>query len=275
MTNCRQDYYDPGEIMEELQRSLDLHVGDTDYVTFVGEGEPTLCKSLGSLVAHTKETAGLPVAVITNGSLLDREDVREELSEADVVMPSLDAADPETFRKLNRPHGAIQVAQIVEGMARFRQEFGGQLWVEVMLVRGLNDNEETLGHVCEALDRIGPNRVYVNVPIRPPAESWVVAPDTEGLVLAHALLGDVVFIDQPESGTFSTAGFDDPVEAVAMIVRRHPMRLEQIVRTPDEYSEHSIDAALHRLEADGRMQCVIYRGETYYAAAEGHYAAAL
>ena len=197
------------------------------------EGEPTLCKSLGSFIEGTKGLARLPVAVITNGSLLYREDVREELTQADVVMLSLDAGDQETFEKISRPHGALRIADIVEEMARFRRIYPGKLWVEVMLVRGLDDDEEALEGISEALDRIEPDRVYVNIPIRPPAESWAEPPDAEGLVRVHGFPGGAVFIDRPEAGKFGTAGFDDPMEAVLMIIRRHPMRRGQISETLD------------------------------------------
>lgn len=271
LTNTRQDFYPPGQILSEIRTAAKWHTGDTDYVTFVGEGEPALCKSLGNLIERTKEMVGLPVAVITNGSLMYRDDVCDELAQADVVMPSLDATDQETFRRVNRPYGTLRITEIVDGMARFRQRFHGQIWIEVMLVQGINDGEEALLGVRRALDRIAPDRVYVNVPIRPPAESWVTAPDTEGLVHAHALLEDVVFIDQPESGTFSTAGFDNPVEAIAMIVRRHPMRLEQILKTLNMFSQEAINVALQELKANGKMQEVIYRGDVYYATGEGRY----
>jgi len=273
LTNTQRDFFPPGQILEEIRTAAKLHTDDTDCVTFVGEGEPTLCKSLGDLIGRTKEMIGLPVAVITNGSLLHRDDVRHRLGQADVVMPSLDAADQETFQKVNRPHGTLKITEIVDGMARFRQMFHGQLWIEVMLIRGVNEGEEALLEVRRALDRIAPDRVYVNVPIRPPAESWVTAPDTEGLVRAHALLGDVVFIDVSESGVFSTAGFDSPVEAVSMIVRRHPMRMEQILKTLDMFSQEAIDVALQALKADGKMQEVLYRGDVYYATGEGRYVA--
>ena len=271
LTNTRQDFFPPQEILEEIQKALELHGDQMDYVTFVGEGEPTLCQSLGALIRHTKERSGLPVAVITNGSLIGQEDVGQELIQADVVMPSLDAADQETFRRLNRPRGTFEIEDIIDGMIRFRQRFPGQLWVEVMLVRGVNDHEEALLGLRRALDRIGPDRIYVNVPIRPPAEGWVEPPEVEGLVRAHALLGEAVFIDQPEEGAFSTAGFAQPVEAVQMIVRRHPMRQDQIRETLGRFSSEAVEAALTELVAAGKMRAITYRGNVYYATGEGRY----
>ena len=272
LTNTRRDFFPPGKILEEVRAALDLHAGETDYVTFVGEGEPSLCKSLGTLIGRTKEMTHLPVAVITNGALLLRRDVRQELARADVVMPSLDAADSNTFERINRPYGGVQIEEIIDGMVRFRERFGGRLWMEIMLIGGVNDQEEVLKYIRKALKRISPDRVYVNIPIRPPAEGWVELPNAEGLVRAQAILGDVVFMDQPEDGAFSTAGFDNPFDAVLAIVRRHPMQLKQIAETLDPLLPEAIQATLKALEGEGKIRKIVYRGNVYYATGEGRYA---
>jgi wyosine [tRNA(Phe)-imidazoG37] synthetase (radical SAM superfamily) len=272
LINHRQRFFPPGEILEEIQHALKLHVGEIDHVTFVGEGEPTLYQDLGDLIAQVKKMTPLPVAVITNGSLLHRNDVRQELVPSDVVIPSLDAADPETWKKVNRPHGRLNLEEIIEGMVRFRHMFHGQLWVEVMLVKGINDQEESLLAIRRALDRIAPDEIHLNIPIRPPAEGWVEPADAEGLVRAHVLLGEDALIDTPEEGAFSTAGFDQPLDAVTTIVRRHPMRYDQIVETLDHFPPEAVQAALDELIAVGKMRVVVYRDKAYYVAGAGYYA---
>ena len=129
-TNTREDFFPPEEVQEEIRQAVDLPGGDADSVTFVGEGEPTLCQSIGRLIDFTKEVSSLPVAVITNGGLFSLEDVRNELARADVVMPSLDAAEQETYEKVNRPHDFLKIAETIDGMARFRALYRGQLWME-------------------------------------------------------------------------------------------------------------------------------------------------
>jgi wyosine [tRNA(Phe)-imidazoG37] synthetase (radical SAM superfamily) len=161
---------------------------------------------------------------------------------------------------------------MIEGLVDFRSRYDGQIWAEVMLVAGLNDTEPALLDLRKALDRIAPDRVYVNVPIRPPAEPWVTPPDAAGLVRAHAILGEAVFIDRPEAGTFSTDGFEDPVEAVMMIVRRHPMRRDQIEATLGDLAGAEVDQVVDRLVSEGRVQEVAYRGQTYLATGSGRYA---
>jgi wyosine [tRNA(Phe)-imidazoG37] synthetase (radical SAM superfamily) len=209
--------------------------------------------------------------VITNGSLLYRNEVREELAQADVVMPSLDAADRETWRKVNRPHGRLHIEEIIEGMIHFRCRFQGQLWMEVMLVGGINDGEESLLAIHQALEQIKPDRICVSAPIRPPAEGWVEPPAAEGWVRAHVLLGEGIFLDQPEEGTFDTAGFDRPLDAIVAIVRRHPMRRDQIIETLDPYPVEDVEAALDVVVASNKMSPVVYRDEIYYVTGEGRY----
>lgn len=123
-----------------------------------------------------------PVAVITNGLLLYLPEVRKELSAADAIRPTLDAGTAELYRKINRPHPEIAFKRLVDGLAAFRQEYRGKLWVEVMLVRGLNDSERTLRGIAAALEGIRPDEIHINLPTRPPVETWVAPPDEESLL---------------------------------------------------------------------------------------------
>jgi wyosine [tRNA(Phe)-imidazoG37] synthetase (radical SAM superfamily) len=284
-TNQRKDFFPPGELLNEIKRVIEPESShsEIDFVTFVGEGEPTLCKSLGWLIKKTKEIADIPIAVDTNGSLLHREDIRNDLSQADVVMPSLDAGTAETFRKINRPHRGIDFEAVVEGMGWFRQEYDGEIWVEVMLVKELNDSEEELKALKSILEKIEPDRIYINVPIRPPAEPWAVPPNKDAIALARSILGDVNVIDitGEETGEFSTEGFTNPEEAILAIIRRHPMREEQVIETlknlsfkkkalPKKYEieEEDVHDSLTRLEESGEIKKVKYREKVFWLTME-------
>ena len=271
MTTQRNDFFPPGALLNELKRVIDVEQShsEIDFVTFVGEGEPTLCKSLGWLIRKTKELADVPIAVDTNGSLLYREDVRNDLLPADVVMPSLDAGTAETFRKINRPHRGLDFRTVVDGMARFRQEYDGELWMEIMLVKGLNDAEEELNAIKRRLEPIEPDRTYINVPIRPPAEPWAIPPDNGAIGLAHAILGDVRVVDEGETGDFSTQGFTKPEDAILAIIRRHPMREEQVIETIKKFTleEEDIHNRLKRLEESGKITKVHYRDNVFWLTA--------
>ncbi|KAF5413391.1 MAG: 7-carboxy-7-deazaguanine synthase [Candidatus Methanophagaceae archaeon] len=268
MTNQRKDFFLPEELLNEIKRVIEVESSHSkiDFVTFVGEGEPTLCKSLGWLIRKTKEIADIPIAVDTNGSLLYREDVRNDLSQADVVMPSLDAGTVETFRKINRPHRGLDFKAVVEGLERFRRDYNGEIWVEVMLVKGLNDTERELKALKSRLEKIEPNRTYINVPIRPPAEPWAVPPDKDAIRLANAILSDanVVDITEEETGDFSIDGFTNPEDAILAIIRRHPMRAEQVIETLRKFEKGDIHDSLKRLEESGEIKKLKYREKVFW-----------
>ena len=272
MTNQRKDFFPPEELLNEIKRVIEVESShsEIDFVTFVGEGEPTLCKSLGWLIRKTKEIADIPIAVDTNGSLLYREDVRNDLSQADVVMPSLDAGTAETFRKINRPHRGLDFKAVVEGLERFRRDYNGEIWVEVMLVKGLNDTERELKALKSRLEKIEPNRTYINVPIRPPAEPWAVPPDKDAIRLAHAILSDanVVDITEEETGDFSIDGFTNPEDAILAIIRRHPMRAEQVIETLRKFEKGDIHDSLKRLEESGEIKKLKYREKVFWLTME-------
>jgi len=271
LTDSRRDYVPPQEILEEIEAALARHSKHLDCITFVGDGEPTLCSSLGNLIARTKAVTGLPIAVITNGSLLSRDDVRRELVSADLVLPSLDAATQTTFEEINRPHGRLRIADILAGMERFREMYEGKLWVEVMLVAGVNDGEESLGAIRKALDRIRPDRIDVNAPIRPPAVAEVRPPDTESLARARRVLGVAARADHPEADGFGAIGCADPLDSVVMILRRHPMREEEVFASLAQLPAEAVRSALIQLETSHRIQRIEYRGTVYYTDGKGRY----
>ena len=238
-TNClkvrRESFFPKGEVLSEIERQLANT--EVDFITFVGDGEPTLSADLGWLIRKCKESTSRPVAVITNGSLLFRSDVRQDLLEADVVIPSLDAGNEEVFKKINRPHGAISFDAMLQGQVNFRSQYRGQIWLEVMLVHGVNDSDSELRDIHTAFNRVEPDGIYIITPIRPPAESWVKPPPPERILRAQEILGQSTAIDNIESGTFGLKAFVNAREAILEIGSRHPLRLEQALKIEDEFSE--------------------------------------
>jgi wyosine [tRNA(Phe)-imidazoG37] synthetase (radical SAM superfamily) len=273
LTNRRQDFYPPEAILAEVRAALAAHPpGAIDYVTFVGQGEPLLCASLGRLLREIKTMSNLPVALITNGSLLFQPDVRAEVQAADVVMPTVDAADQATFRRINRPWHRLQVEAILSGMAEFRQIYAGQLWVEVMLVKGVNDGEAALTGIAAALRRIQPDQVHLNVPLRPPAESWVEPPDNLGMVRAMAILGEVAPIVTPASGAVVLAPDMPIADAVVEIIRRHPLREAELVEALERYTPGQVAETLAALQASGQARRLAYRDQAYLEYPESRFA---
>ncbi|HIE57985.1 MAG TPA: radical SAM protein, partial [Anaerolineales bacterium] len=141
MTNERKDFFPVEEILAEVEEALAVHQpGEIDWVTFVGSGETTLNASIGALIRAVKTLTPLPVAVITNGALLYQPQVRAELVAADAVMPSFDAGNPQLYRRINRPHPDLTYERLLNGLLAFREKYEGHLWVEVMLIKDLNDS---------------------------------------------------------------------------------------------------------------------------------------
>jgi wyosine [tRNA(Phe)-imidazoG37] synthetase (radical SAM superfamily) len=272
VTNERVDYYPAEAILKEVHQALASHEhGEIDWVTFVGSGEPTLHASLGWLIRQVKGMTDLPLAVITNGALLYQSEVRQDLQPADAVMPTLDAGTSRLYRQINRPHPAITFERLVEGLAAFRRAYQGRLWIEVMLVSGLNDSEQALEDIADVLSSIKPDEVHINLPTRAPVETWVQEPDEEGLMRASAILGDIAQVVHPTEGTFDLSGCEDVLEAILGIITRHPLRQEQLERTLIRWSLERVEQVLAELEASGRAQIVERYGVRFWSAAPSYF----
>ena len=274
MTDEIAEWIPAGEIVDEIEAAVaGAGPGGVDWVTFVGSGEPTLHGGLGSMICEVQKRTGLPVAVITNGSLLWRPEVRRALAAADAVLPSLDAGSAELYRRINRPHPDITFERHIEGLITFSQEYDGRLWIETVLIEGLNDTEEALRDLAGILERIQPDEVHVNIPNRPPAETWVRPAGEEGLLRAAAILGDVARIVHGASGTHNLGGYDNVVEAILDIISRHPMREDELLLTLEKYFPGQAEKALEELRESGRAHLVERYGTRFWSGSESFYPA--
>jgi wyosine [tRNA(Phe)-imidazoG37] synthetase (radical SAM superfamily) len=272
LTNERRDCVPVQDILFEVEKALrSREKGRIDWVTFVGSGEPTLHSRFGELIRCVKALTTLPVAVITNGSLLFKPEVREELSAADAVLPTLDAGTVELYRQINRPHPQITFERLVDGLIAFREKYRGKLWVEVMLVRGLNDTSQTLEDIAKVLLRVKPDAVHINLPTRPPAETWVQPADSEGLMRALSILGNIAEVVYPAEGSFDLSNDENIVDAVIAIISRHPMRQDELERTLARWSPGQVSETLAELEASGRAQIVERYGTRFWSATPARY----
>ena len=215
------------QVRKKLERATDKgeHV---DYVTFVPDGEPTLDADLGAEIELIK-TPGVRVAVITNGSLLWREDVRQNLRKADWVSLKVDALSEETWHAINRPHKSLKLETILQGMLKFAQVFGGDLTTETMLVKGVNDDLDEVERIADFLVLLKPTKAYVAIPTRPPAGR--VEPASEQTInetyhLFKEKLVRVEYLIGYEGNAFACTG--NVQEDLLSITAVHPMRKEAV-----------------------------------------------
>jgi wyosine [tRNA(Phe)-imidazoG37] synthetase (radical SAM superfamily) len=272
LMNERREYMPRGEIIIEIEQALASHApGEIDWVTFIGSGETTLHASIGWLIRQVKLLTNLPVAVITNGSLLYLPEMRLELSLADAVLPSLDVGNAQLYRKINRPHPDVTFDRLVKGLIAFSKEYQGKLWIEVMLVKGLNDTEPALKEIAAIMEHIQPDEIHILQPDRPPVETWVQPSDEEGLIKAQAILGNIARVIHPASGSFDLHGSESLVDAVVGIITRHPMREDELIETLKHFSPSKVSATLTKLEISGKAQVVERYGTRFWSASAAYY----
>lgn len=225
----RREYLPTSRVVEEIRSALESIRSKVDFVTFMGEGEPTLASNLADMVRRTGEFWEGGISLITNGSLFSLPDVREDAMGFDVISPTVSAGDEITFRRLHRPHRLFTFRRTLDGLIDLRGSFLGEIWAEVMLVRGINDSQESLDNILEAIRTIGADRTYITVPTRPPAESGISSPQADVLRRALDSLPSAVDMTAPEAGEFEACS-QDPVAHLLAIAANHPLREDQVVR---------------------------------------------
>ncbi len=167
----RKEYVNADEILSELKHYLEKGKKKPDYITFSGSGEPTLNSKLGYIIKGIKKLTNIPVAVITNSSIIDRLDVREELLKADLIIPSLDAVTESVFKKIDLPHKSIKIENIINGLIELRKEYNKEIWLEVLVLKGYNDSIEEIKKIAEVAKKINPDKIQINSLDRAPAYS--------------------------------------------------------------------------------------------------------
>lgn len=261
MTGERKEFFKKEDILKEFKEYL-KDSNKFDVITIVGEGEPTLYLKLGELIKDVKKLTSKPVAVITNGALLHDKNVRKELCEADIVLPSIDGYDEETSKIIDRPLGTIKFDEELQGLIEFSKEYTGQLWLEIMLAEGINSDKNSIEAFKEILKKINYDRVYINTPVRPPAEDYVKSVGKEIIEYAVKELGGIS-IDMLSSGNFFSE-ISDNYEAVLSIIRRHPMNqfeVESFINSRDIKNTKEI---FERLKEDSKVNVIDYKGIKTY-----------
>jgi wyosine [tRNA(Phe)-imidazoG37] synthetase (radical SAM superfamily) len=266
MSAERQQFYQPEEVFEAIREQV-LKAQESgepvDYLSFVPDGEPTLDASLGKTIDLLRGL-GIKIAIISNSSLVWREDVREDLRKADWVSLKVDSTREDTWRQIDRPHGSLALDSILRGVEEFAASFDGQLVTETMLVRGVNDTPGHLAEVAEFVGRVEPSIAYLSVPTRPPAEDWVGVPAEEDLNRAYQImsqrLDNVEYLIAYEGHEFAYTGHLE--EDLLSITSVHPMRRDAMAAF---LSKAGADwPVVERLVREGLLVETQYAGRTFY-----------
>ncbi|MFA4925854.1 MAG: radical SAM protein [Candidatus Aminicenantales bacterium] len=254
--------YSEKNILEEIKKFLKTGAR-VDFITFSGSGEPTLNKSIGWLIREIKKITKIPVAVLTNSTLLSRAEVRKQLAAAEVVVPSLDAATQPVFEKINRPHPSLKVEKIIDGLAKFRKEFKGQIWLEIMLVKGVNDSPAHLKKLKEAVDRINPDKIHLNTVVRPPAEKTARPLTPEEMNKIKDVFGQKAEVIASFRKKEQEIAPPDIAEAILAIVRRRPVSLEDLENSLGQTREE-LSLEIQKLLQQKKIKQVSHLDRDYF-----------
>ena len=260
-TVSRRPYVPVDGILEELGARL-AENPDLDFITLSGSGEPTLNSDIGRLIDGIKEMTDVPVAVLTNGTLLTDPEVRAELANADVVAPSVDGVSRAAFERVNRPHESLDPAVIADALVAFAREFRGKIWLEVVFVEGLNDDSGEVDRIAGIIDDVKPDKVHVNTVVRPPAAPHARALTQERLEEIAERFGPTAEVIAGPAGPSQSAVAGDASGVVVAMVARRPVTAIDVARA----TGMSVAAAaemLNQLVENGVLS-VVRHGESLY-----------
>ena len=256
----REEYVPLEDVLQELKTKL---ASRPDCITFSGSGEPTLYSRMGELIDQIKAMTDIPVAVLTNGSLLWKAEVRSQLLGADLVVPSLDAGDEAVFQAVNRPHGDVSFETMLDGLIEFRRQFRGRYWLEVMVLSGYNAIDEEVRKLAKCVGLIKPDRVQLNTVTRPPAEDYAVTVNRERLNELAAMFSPPAEVIADFTGAHKQREFEAGGQEVLELLQRRPCSADDIA---DGLGMHRNEVVKHIEELTSRklLGQLVVDGRLYY-----------
>ena len=259
----RGSWFPPDKILAQIRAAVDSGQ-KIDVITFSGSGEPTLSRDIGRLIRGIKKMTDIPVAVLTNATLLTRKAVRRELAAADIVVPSLDAVPAPVFRRVNRPHASLDNRRIIDGLVRFRGEFRGELRLEIMLVKGTNDSPADIRALKTAIARINPDRIELNTVVRPPADRSARPLGPAALARVRAQLGPKAAVVASFAGKGQAPASGGLERSILATVGRRPQTAADIALALGRHRDEVLKA-LTSLLRRRRVRTLVHGSETYYS----------
>jgi len=267
LTSAPEQLVSAADVIREIEQWLEQG-GTADYITFAGSGEPTLNAELGEMIRATQKLTNIPLAVITNGSLLGDPEIREAILIADVLLPSLDAGTERTFRAVNRPAPSVSFLGMREGLVQTAQEFPGQIWLETMLVEGVNDSEAELHAMYEVVRRVCPDKLQINTVERPSRSGDARRVSEQTLIRACDILGrsaEIIARGVVESA--DSRQWQQIEDELMRMLSRRPCTLDDCV-TVSGSNRHEITKHLQRLAQKGLIEQIVDT-DPYYRCVTG------
>jgi wyosine [tRNA(Phe)-imidazoG37] synthetase (radical SAM superfamily) len=262
----RKEYVQNDSVIAELKSllsTLESPRKAIDYITFSGSGEPTLNSAIGNLLRKFKTITDVPLAVLTNGSLLYQEDVRDALRNADLVVPSLDAVTEEVFQKVNKPHPSLTVEKVIDGIKEFNKSFDGEIWLEIMLVKGINDGQEEIERMVEVAADMNLAKIQLNTVIRPPTEKFALPLNAEEMQKIKEKMGGkaevIAHFDRKKEKLYKG---DVETEILAMLQRR-PCTVSDISSALSLHINEVIKY-IEQMQKNNSIKSVTQQDEVYY-----------
>jgi wyosine [tRNA(Phe)-imidazoG37] synthetase (radical SAM superfamily) len=262
-TLVRKKYVPVEEILDEVKRFLKEETFSVDHLSLSGSGEPTLHSEIGLIIEGIKAITSIPIAVITNGSLLYEKEVRQDLLRADVVLPSLDAVSPEIFNKINHPEAGLSVEKVIEGLVEFKEIYKGQIWLEILFCKGVNDIPEELRKMKKVVERIQPDLIHLNTVVRPPSEKWATPLNQNEMEKIKAFFGERASIISEFDRHPSVISERDIKEEILKILRRRPLSLSDLSKGMG-IPQNKLDQYIKTLTHEGKIQPRNFGNSIYY-----------
>jgi wyosine [tRNA(Phe)-imidazoG37] synthetase (radical SAM superfamily) len=262
-TLLRKEYIPKDEVLEEVKTFLSKRDSPIDHISLSGSGEPTLHSKIRSVIEGIKEMTSIPVAVLTNGSLLFLEEVREDLIPSDIVLPSLDAVSTDVFSRINRPSRGLTVEKMIDGLVEFRKAYKGRIWLEILFCKGVNDSESELLQMKKTADRIRPDLIHLNTVVRPPSDPSAISLGQKEMEEIRSFFGGKASVISEFDRHLLPTPERDLKDEILRILRRRPLSLTDLSKWMG-ISQTELDGYLRLMVEDGKIRARPFANLIYY-----------
>ena len=256
---------DPLVPVEEVMKELRKRLKNTtpDVITLSGSGEPTLNPQIDQVIDLIKGITDIKIAVLTNGSLFWKDEVRKKVLGAHIIMPTFSTAFEETFRMIHRPHRELSLSKIIEGLKSLRRDYPGSIFLEVVLLAGFNDSEREIEELKRVINQISPDKIQLNTVVRPPADSRAIPLDIKRLEVIKSFFGEKAEIVANTPFEKQGVEYDSPVKTIFEMIKRRPVRDIDIAKVLN-MSLGEVEGFTKGLLIKGLIHKHEYSGEIFY-----------